>query len=77
MNKISEIFQAWVAAANPTPEQLSIADYRSQICDSCEHKKFVSAINTFVCGKCGCPLSKKVFSPLPGNQACPLAKWEI
>ena len=77
MNKISEIFQAWVAAANPTPEQLSIADYRSQVCDSCAHKKYVNAIKTFVCGKCGCPLSKKVFSPKPGPEACPLAKWEL
>ena len=77
MNKISEIFQAWVAAANPTPEQLNIAHHRSQICDSCEHKKYVSTIKTFVCGECGCPLSKKVFSPKPGNEACPLAKWEI
>ena len=76
MNKISEIFQAWVAAAKPTPEQLSTAQHRSQICDSCEHKTFTKAIQTFVCGKCGCPLSKKVFSPKPGPEACPLAKWE-
>ena len=77
MNKISEIFQAWVAAANPTPEQYTIANHRSHICDSCEYKTYVKAINSFICGKCGCPLSKKVFSPKPGKEACPLAKWEL
>jgi hypothetical protein len=76
MNKISEIFQAWVAAASPTPEQTIIAEYRLSVCESCEKKKFVSAINTFICGECGCPLSKKVFSPIEGPKACPLAKWE-
>jgi hypothetical protein len=76
MNKISEIFQAWVAAANPTPEQILIAESRSAICDDCEHKTYVSAIKSFICGKCGCPLSKKVFSPVEGTKACPLAKWE-
>ena len=76
MNKISEIFQAWVSAANPTPEQKQIAEYRASVCDSCEHKTHVAAIASFICGKCGCPLSKKVFSPKPGPQACPLAKWE-
>lgn len=75
MNKISEIFQAWVAAANPTPEQLEIAHYRSSVCDTCEKKSHVKAINSFICSECGCPLSKKVFSP-KGPEACPLAKWE-
>jgi ribosomal protein L37AE/L43A len=77
MNKISEIFQAWVAAANPTPDQLTIAQHRSHICDGCEHKTHVKAINSFICGKCGCPLSRKVFSPVEGSKACPLAKWEL
>jgi len=76
MNKISEIFQAWVAAANPTPEQKAIAEYRSSVCDTCDKKMYITAIATFACSECGCPLSKKVFSPKPGPQACPLAKWE-
>ena len=76
MNKISEIFQAWVAAANPTPEQILIAEHRSAICDSCDKKTFITAIQSFVCGECGCPLSKKVFTPYEGSKACPLAKWE-
>ena len=31
MNKISEIFQAWVAAANPTPEQKEIAELKAAV----------------------------------------------
>ena len=76
MNKISEIFQAWVAAANPSPEQKSIAEYRSSVCDTCPKREYVKAIATFICGECGCPLNKKVFSPVEGPKACPLAKWE-
>jgi hypothetical protein len=76
MNKISEIFKSWVAATNPTSDQQAIAQYRANVCDSCEKKTHVVAINSFVCGACGCPLSKKVFSPKPGKEACPLAKWE-
>jgi len=76
MNKISEIFKSWVTAANPSPEAQAIAQYRADVCDSCEKKTHVISINSFICGACGCPLSKKVFSPKPGPEACPLAKWE-
>jgi hypothetical protein len=76
MNKITEIFKAWVAAADPTPEEQALAEYRASVCESCDKKTYVSAINSFICGECGCPLSKKVFSPKPGPEACPLAKWE-
>jgi len=76
VNKISEIFQAWVAAAKPTPEQTLIAEYRSSVCDTCEKKEYVKALAIFICGQCGCPLSRKVFSPIEGTKACPLAKWE-
>jgi hypothetical protein len=76
MNKISEIFKSWVAAANPTQDQQTIAQYRANVCDSCDKKTHVVAINSFICGECGCPLSKKVFSPKPGKEACPLAQWE-
>ena len=76
MLKIVEIAKAWIAAANPTPEQQAIAEYRISVCEQCPHKTYVVALNTFVCGKCGCPLSKKIFSPLPGPQACPDKRWE-
>lgn len=75
MNKISEIFQAWVAAANPTPVEKEIAEYRSGVCDSCEHKTYTKALNIYTCGLCECVLSKKVFSPA-GPEACPDKRWE-
>ena len=76
MFKLVEIAKAWIAAANPTPEQQQIADYRISVCDVCPYKKHISQANTYVCGKCGCPLSKKIFSPLPGEQACPNQHWK-
>ena len=76
MLKIVEIAKAWLAAANPTPEQAVIAQYRVEVCETCPHKSYVKALDTYVCGKCGCPLSKKIFSSLPGEQACPDKRWE-
>jgi hypothetical protein len=75
MLKLVEIAKAWIAAANPTPEQQQIANYRISICDNCPAKKELSQFNTYVCGLCGCPLDKKIFSPLPGEQACPDKRW--
>ncbi len=65
-----------MAAANPTPEQKLIAEYRASVCDGCSSKSYTPAIDLHFCGECGCPLSKKIFSPKPGKEACPLAKWE-
>ena len=76
MLKIVEIAKAWIAATNPTPEQKTLAEYRIKVCDKCPHKTYIESINTFTCGLCGCPLQKKIFSPLPGKQACPGAHWE-
>ena len=33
-------------------------------------------IDIHVCNLCGCPLSKKIFSPLPGEEACPDKRWK-
>jgi hypothetical protein len=76
MLKLVEIAKAWIAAANPTPEQQAIADYRISVCDQCPHKTQVKHLDMYTCGLCGCPLSKKIFSPLPGEQACPGKHWE-
>jgi len=73
MLKIVEIAKAWINAANPTPEQQAIAEYRASVCNECPHLKTGKYIT---CGKCGCPLSKKIFSPLPGEQACPDKRWK-
>jgi len=71
-----EIAVAWKRAANPTEEQQKIAEHRLSICDSCEHKKFLEITKAYVCGACGCPLNKKVYSP-KGLDACPKDKWEM
>ena len=79
IKKFKEIAQAWIIAANPTPEQKSIAERRASICNGCDARTFrtiFGAGDFYVCGECGCPLSRKIFSPEPGPQACPLAKWD-
>jgi hypothetical protein len=75
MLKLVEIAKAWIAAANPTPEQQRIANIRISICDSCPNKKPLPQFNIYSCGLCGCPLDKKIFSPLSGEQACPDKRW--
>ena len=75
MNKLVEIAKAWMAAANPTPEQKLIAEQRISVCDTCEHKTYTKLLDLYTCGLCGCVLSKKVFSPV-GPDACPGKKWE-
>lgn len=73
---ITEIIVAWHRAANPTSEQKEIAEHRATICDSCEQKEFKKIIMTHICGACGCPISKKVYSPHAGSEACPKGKWD-
>ena len=77
MLKIVEIAKAWIAAANPTPEQKTIADHRITICERCPHRNYIKAADAHTCGLCGCPLSKKIFSPLPGEKACPDKRWKL
>lgn len=76
MFKLVEITKAWIAAANPTPEQKEIAEYRASVCDACPKKAHNATIDLYYCDECGCPLSRKIFSPKPGPEACPLSKWE-
>jgi len=77
MLKIVEIAKAWIAAANPTPEQKAVAEYRIKVCDRCPHKTYTKHLNMYTCGLYGCPLQKKIFSPQPGKKACPGSHWEI
>ena len=71
-----EIFDAWVIAKNPTELQKSMANDRLDICKTCEYRKeTLKGIKwSTVCKLCGCPLSKKVFSPI--FNPCPKDKWE-
>ena len=76
MNKLLEIATAWITAANPTEEEKERAESRVAVCSGCEENKLSEILEYHYCGKCGCPLSKKIFSPLPGKEACPLEKWD-
>ena len=77
MLKIVEIAKAWIAAANPTDDQKTIAEHRIAMCDRCPHKEYNKVFDTFICGLCGCPLDKKIFSPKPGEEACPDKRWKL
>jgi len=73
IKKVTEIIDAWVIAANPTPEQIKLADARLKICNKCEfigHRQLTG--NPF-CKDCGCPLKKKIFSR--EYNACPKNYW--
>jgi hypothetical protein len=74
LNKLVEIAKAWIIAANPTLEEKQKALSRSAICDECPEKKHNDHLNFFYCDECGCPLSKKIYSPI---NSCPLKKWKI
>jgi len=74
-SKLHEIAAAWIHAYNPTPEQQRLAEERLEICDTCEYQKRSVITDSLICNACGCPISKKIFSPRPGIDACPHAKW--
>lgn len=72
MIDINEIFKSWVTAANPTEEESELAAKRHAICLKCDWIRDSILFNT-KCGNCGCPIGKKIFSPVKG--ACPIGKW--
>ena len=75
-DKIKEIAESWIIASNPSDEEMKLATGRYEICQSCSSlKKALSKtkLEYFQCGECGCPISKKIFSP--NWNACPLSKW--
>jgi hypothetical protein len=73
MNKIHEIAVSWWRAENPTKEQSDLAQERLEICMGCESRK-ESIVFNYVCGECGCPMGKKIFTPKLGT--CDLNKWD-
>jgi hypothetical protein len=72
MNKVKEIIISWWRAENPTPHQSELAEKRLKICMGCDSRR-ESVVFQYVCGECGCPLGKKIFTPKMGS--CDLAKW--
>jgi hypothetical protein len=73
MNKISEIFRSWVIAELPSKEQAELAQKRLSICKECP-SMVESVVFKFKCDECGCPIGKKIFTPLMGQ--CDLHKWD-
>jgi len=73
MLKFVEIAKAWLAATNPTPEQQSLANYRISVCNECPNRKYLKQFNLHTCELCGCPLNKKIFSPI---NSCPDKRWK-
>jgi hypothetical protein len=73
MNKVTEIVTAWITSFNPTDEQKKLAEDRYSICLNCEFRK--KRLNVEYCGKCGCPLSKKIFTQ-KAYDSCPMGKWK-
>lgn len=72
-----EIVDAWITSINPTKEQIELARKRTIICNTCPHKiETIQGVKlAVICGKCGCPLAKKVFSK--DQNPCPLKKWNF
>jgi hypothetical protein len=74
LKKFKEIANAWITAANPSPEALEKAEHRAEICNGCEHRKQnTTLIDFYYCNLCGCPLNKKIFAE--DKESCPENKW--
>jgi lipoate synthase len=73
---VIEIINAWTIANNPTSKQEELAKLRASICEVCPSKKVITKKLKLatICGECGCPISKKIFTPK--FNPCPLKKWE-
>lgn len=72
--EIKKIVNAWITSFNPDENEKALAEKRFSICSTCEfNKKTLLGVET--CSKCGCPLSKKVFTSLDYT-TCPIGKWD-
>jgi hypothetical protein len=71
-----KISKAWFDSYFGTIEQKELATQRASICEECPSRKVITEkIDLFtICGECGCPLNKKVFSSTYND--CPLKKWK-
>ena len=85
MNKILDIFDSWITSFNPSPEQKEKAEYRASVCETCQYKEELNnsllnmltendkLLQKFKCGKCQCPLAKKIFTHF--KEGCPDGRW--
>lgn len=78
MIDIKEISQAWWDSYFANNETKQLAKDRFEVCKECpsltQMFKKIKKVNVAACGECGCPISKKIFSP--NFDACPLGKWK-
>jgi len=75
MINIKEIFDAWVTSFNPNEKEAKLAEDRYKVCKGCDFRKevFKGKEWSLVCGSCGCPLNKKIYSK--AINPCPEGKW--
>lgn len=71
---VREIVTSWFNSFNGTDKQKELALKRLEVCNGCDEMK-TNSINIIICGNCGCPINKKIFSPV--YNSCPLKKWEV
>lgn len=71
-----KISKAWFDSYFGTNEQKELATKRASICEVCPSRKVITEKLELatICGECGCPIKKKVFSSTYND--CPLKKWE-
>lgn len=73
---LKTISQAWFDSYFGTNEQKLLAQERLKVCETCPSKKelFKNQKWSVICGECGCPINKKIFSK--NIKECPLDKWK-
>ena len=73
---LKKISKAWFDSYFGTVEQKELAAKRLSICETCpSHKVITKKISlATICGECGCPIEKKIFTPTFND--CPLGKWK-
>jgi hypothetical protein len=73
---LKTISQSWFDSYFGTNEQKLLAQERLKVCDTCPSREelFKNKNWSVICGECGCPLSKKIFSKK--IKECPLDKWK-
>lgn len=70
-----KIITSWLISLNPDEKQKEVALNRIEVCNNCEENKYSKLFDIYLCDKCKCPLSKKVYTE--NKEDCPLRKWII
>ena len=77
--EIKDSYKRAVTAVLLENQEKALAEERAAICGECPHRNNSWYVqdnkDIWTCGLCGCPLSKKIFSPA-GPDACPDKRWK-